>query len=391
MHDVIVIGLGGLGSAAAYWAASRGLDVLGLERFTLGHHRGGSQDHSRVIRLAHDQQVYGRLAEGSFAAWDAVEAESGVQLVTRTGGLIIENPRERDDATAVTGGVDAYVSVANALGHPHETLTAEEVMRRWPEYRLDGDERAMYSEDAGLVDARRANATHAALARAHGADLRTGIQVLDVLPSGDGVEVRTTDGVHRAARAIVTTGAWTSGLIARAGVDIDVTVTLEQVTYYATPHLAAFSPSRFPVFLWRGAHAFYGFPVYGEVATKLGQHLAGPVVDPDDRTFDPDPVRQNRYRRFLEERLPRFLGPELETKTCLYACTPDDHFILDTLPESPQIAVAVGAGHAFKHASNLGKLLAELVVDGAANTDISAFSLQRPSLRGSALSDRDEA
>ena len=382
MHDVIVIGLGGLGSAAAYWASARGLDVLGLEQFELGHRRGGGQDHSRVIRLAHDQQVYARLAEGSFAAWDAVETESDVQLVTRTGGLIIEHPRERDAATAVTGGVADYVAVAESLGHPYELLTADQVMHRWPEYRLDGDESAMYSEDAGLVDARRANATHTALARAHGAELRTGVKVMDVRTSGDGVEVQTSDGVHRAGRVIVTTGAWTSGLVARAGVQIDVTVTLEQVTYYATPHLAAFSPTRFPVFMWRGEHAFYGFPVYGEVATKLGQHLAGPSVDPDERSFEPDPVRQRRYREVLERRLPRFVGPELESRTCLYACTPDDHFVLDTLPDAPQIAVAVGAGHAFKHASNLGRLLVELVVDGEASADISPFSVTREALTG---------
>lgn len=383
MHDVIIIGLGGIGSAAAHWAAQRGLDVLGLERFTLGHERGGSQDHSRVIRLAHDDEVYARLAEGSFDAWRRVEEASDVTLVTRTGGLIVENPRERDVATAVTGGVDDYAAVAAALGHPHERLDADEVMARWPEFRLDGDETALYSDEAGLVDARRANATHTALARRNGAELRTGVMVRAVRPDGDGVVVETDDGAHRAGHAIVTTGAWTSGLLAAAGVNLDVTVTLEQVTYYATPYLQEFSPSRFPVFMWRGEQAFYGFPVYGEVATKLGQHLAGPAVDPDTRTFEPDPVREARYRRFLEQRLPRFVGPELLSKTCLYACTTDNGFVLDTLPDAPQIAVAVGAGHAFKHASRLGELLVERVLDGEASFDTTPFSLARPGISGS--------
>ncbi len=385
MHDVIVIGLGGVGSAAAYWAAARGLHVLGLERFELGHTRGSSQDHSRVIRLAHDREVYARLAEDAFSAWRHVEEASGLPLVTHTGGLIIEHPDERDTSTAVTGGLDDYLAVAASLGHAHESLSAEQVMDRWPQFRLDGDERAMFTPDAGIVDARQANATHVALARAHGAELRTGVRVLDVRADGDGVEVETTDGVHHAGRAIVTTGAWTSGLLARAGIEIDLTVTLEQVTYFATPYVSEFTPSRFPVFLWRGEHAFYGFPVYGEVATKLGQHLAGPLTDPDERSFDPDPVREERYRGFLERRLPRFVGPVLETKTCLYSCTPDDDFVLDTLPDAPQIAVSAGGnGQAYKHVSHLGRLLVEMTVDGKASFDTTPFSLQRPALSGRA-------
>jgi sarcosine oxidase len=152
------------------------------------------------------------------------------------------------------------------------------------------------------------------------------------------------------------------------------------VTYYATPNLLEFSPARFPVFMWHGRHNFYGFPVHGEVATKLGQHMGGPEVTADTRTFDPDPVRERRQREFLTEHLPGFLGPQLYTKTCLYTIPPDQHFVLDILPEHPGVAVAVGAGHAFKFASLIGQVLADLALRGKTAHPIEQFRLDRPAL-----------
>ncbi|WP_368668628.1 FAD-dependent oxidoreductase, partial [Myxococcus sp. AB025B] len=141
--------------------------------------------------------------------------------------------------------------------------------------------------------------------------------------------------------------AWTNQVLASCGVELPLTVLQEQVTYYATPHLAEFAPSRFPVFMFHGEHNFYGFPVYGEVTTKLGQHMGGHETTAEDRTFEPDPVRQKRYEMFVEQHLPRFGGPELYTKTCLYTVPPDQNFILDSVPGHPQIVVANGAGHAY--------------------------------------------
>lgn len=152
------------------------------------------------------------------------------------------------------------------------------------------------------------------------------------------------------------------------------------MSYYATPHLHDFSPGRFPAIMWRGAHDYYGLPVYGELATKLGEHIGGPEVTADTRTFIPDPVRQKRYRAFLDRRIPRFAGPELYTRTCLYTLTPDHHFIVDRLPEHPQIAVFVGAGHAFKFASLLGQILATLTPSAEPEHDLADFRIDRPAL-----------
>lgn len=382
-YEVIVIGCGGLGSAALYRLGKEiGTSVLGIEQFKLGHSRGASQDHSRIIRLAQHQSEYAALAPHAYSAWNEVERESDVKLLTKTGGLVIEATAERDTAKTGTRNIDGYISAFEEFGFDYELLDAEELMSRWPQFHLEGSERAIFQKDSGIVDAGRANATHIALARAHGAEILEETPVRSVRPSGSGVEVATDDRTFFADRVVVASDAWTNDVLEGAGVRVPLTVTQEQVTYYATPNLHEFSTNRFPVFMWHGEHNFYGFPVYGEVATKMGQHMGGlpsPVTG-DARTFDPDPVRQLRYREFLEKRIPGFLGPEMYTKTCLYTVPPDQNFILGALPDHPQISVAVGAGHAYKFAALIGEILRDLAMDGGSEYPIHPFRIDRPAL-----------
>ena len=380
-YRAIVVGLGGLGSAALYRLATElGRGVLGIEQFELGHHRGASQDHSRIIRLAQHQPQYAALAAPAYKAWDEIEAESGQQIVTRTGGLVIEDRVARRGTATGNRNIEGYTSMFDHHGVAYELLDAGELVSRWPQFRVSGDTQALYQSDSGIVDAARANAVHIALARAHGADVRTRTPVRAVRPDGDGVAVVTDDGVLRADRVVVAGDAWTNRVLAETGTSLPLTVLQEQVTYYSTPHLAEFSPARFPVFMWHGRHNFYGFPVYGEVATKLGQHMGGNETTAEDRTFEPDPVRRARYAAFVDDHLPRFGGPELYTRTCLYTVPPDQNFVLDTLPEHPQIVVANGAGHAFKFAALIGQLLADLALERTPSHPVDAFSITRPAL-----------
>ncbi len=380
-HPIIVIGCGGLGSAAAYWLArSAGAAVLGLEQFSLGHDRGASEDHSRIIRLAQHQDAYAVLAPAAYEAWQEVEAASGVQLVLRSGGLVIEDVTRRDPAKTGSRNIGGYAEVMTRHGADFELLAPGELMARWPQFRLHGTEEAIYQPQSGIVDARRANAVHIALARAHGARIVDDCPVLAVHPRGERVEVVTAEETYLAERLVITADAWTNQVLAGLGLQLPLTVTQEQVTYYATPNLADFSPARFPVFMWHGEHNFYGFPVYGEVATKLGQHMGGHEVTARTRTFAPDPVRQDRQRAFLAEHLPGFGGPELYTKTCLYTIPPDQNFVLDTVPNHPNVSVAIGAGHAFKFASLIGSVLADLALHSKTSHPIESFSLERPAL-----------
>ena len=378
---VIVIGCGGLGSAACHWLAREaGPAVLGLEQFALGHSRGASQDHSRIIRLAQHQDAYADLAPDAYDAWHEVEAASGVRLLTRTGGLVIEDVAARDPAATGTRNISGYDDVLRRHGVEFERLDADAITRRWPQFRLAGSEQGIYQAESGIVDAAKANATHIALARAAGATIRDNTPVLAVRARGQHVEVVTADETYLAEKVVITADAWTNTLLADLGLQLPLTVTQEQVTYYATPHLLEFSPENFPVFMWHGRHNFYGFPVYGEVATKLGQHNGGARTTAGSRTFEPDPVREQRQLDFLAEHLPHFAGPTLYTKTCLYTLPPDQHFVLDTLREHPNVAVAIGAGHAYKFASLLGQVLAELSLHGKSSYPIDAFGLDRPAL-----------
>jgi sarcosine oxidase len=381
-YEVIVVGCGGLGSAALYRLGREGISALGIEQFRLGHDRGASQDHSRIIRLAQHQPEYSALAPHAYEAWYEIERESGLHLLLKTGGLIIEAVDERDPSETGTRNIEGYVSAFEEHSFDYELLDSDELVRRWPQFRLRGSERAIYQEESGLVDARRANAAHAALARARGAEILEETPVRAVRPNGDGVEVVTDADVFLADRVVVASDAWTNSVLRETGVSIPLTVTQEQVTYYATPNLREFAPDRFPVFMWHGAHNFYGFPVYGEVATKLGQHMGGieEPVTAESRNFEPDPVRQLRYREFLGRHLPGFLGPELYTKTCLYTIPPDQNFVIDTLPEHPQISVVIGAGHAYKFAALIGGILRDLALDGRTRHPIEGFRLERPAI-----------
>lgn len=379
-YEVIVIGCGGLGSAALYWLSRGSESVLGIEQFRLGHEQGASQDHSRIIRLAQHQSQYAALAPDAYSTWHEVEEESGQQLVFKTGGLVIEATGERDPEKVGTRNVDGYVAAFEEFGFDYELLKPEELMSRWPQFRLEGDERAIYQKDSGIVDARRSNAVHRALARRRGARIVEETPVRAIRPSGSGVEVVTDEETYFADRVVLAADVWTNQVLKDTGWRLPLTVTQEQVTYYSTPNLREFAPDRFPVFMWHGAHNFYGFPVYGEVATKLGQHMGGHEVTAETRTFKPDPVRQARYREFLEQRIPGFPGPELYTKTCPYTIPPDQNFILDKLPDNPQISVVVGAGHAFKFASLIGRILSELALEGTSAYPIEAFSLTRPAI-----------
>ena len=233
---------------------------------------------------------------------------------------------------------------------------------------------------AGLVDARKANAVHIALARANGATVLERTPVQSLRPSDESVEVVTDQGSFMAGQLIVTSGAWTNRVLGSVATHWPLTVTQEQVTYFATPHLREFSPEIFPIWIWRDVEEFYGFPIYGEVATKAGQDVGGHEVTAETRTFEPDLARTERLKAFLGEHIPHFLGPELYTKTCLYTMPPDRSFIIGTLSKQPRISVAVGAGHGFKFAGVIGRTLSELALDGETTHPIDTFRPDRPAL-----------
>jgi len=374
-YEYIVLGLGGFGSAAAYWLSRRaGSEVLGIEQFELGHVRGESQDHSRIIRLSYHTPGYVELAKDAYRAWHEVERESGEQLILRTGGLDF-GPR----VSAIP--LSNYADSMAAAGVPFEALDAGEIMRRWPAFRLTDDIHGLFQEQSGIAKAALGNAAHQRLARAHGATLRDRVEVGAVHP-GEGEIGIELDGIQvRCRQLIITAGAWSNQILAAFGIHLPLTITQEQVTYFDSPRPEQFLPERFPVWIWMDDPCFYGFPAFGEAGPKAGQDAGGREVTADTRTFDPDESALHRVRDFLARYIPDALGPIIYTKTCLYTLTPDRDFILDRLPHHPGAWIAIGGGHGFKFASLVGKILAELASEGETPCDLTPFRIDRAILQ----------
>lgn len=376
--DVVVVGLGGLGSAAAYWLARSGRRVLGLEQFELGHVRGASHDHSRIIRRSYHTPAYVELTAHAYDAWATVEADSGEVIVTRTGGLDLF---PADTAIAP----EPYRTSLDAVGVAYDWIDGDEVRRRFPAFAggslVDDSVRAIHSVESGIVPAARATAIMQRLAATHGALLRDGTAVRAVQPTGGEVDVVTDDGVVRCGAVVLAADAWTNRLLAPLGHDLPLVVFREQVSYLSHPDLERFQPGRLPVWLWLDDPCFYGFPVYGRTdAVKIAEDCGGSEVDPDTRSFEPDRAMEQKASSFLT----RLLGDGFSTPsttTCLYTMNADRDFVLDRLPDHPQISLALGVGHGFKFAAWFGRVLADLAAGAPVAAELAPFSVTRPGLR----------
>lgn len=370
-YRVVVLGLGGIGSAAAYWASRRlGGDVLGIEQFEVGHNRGGSEDHSRIIRLSYHTPAYVELAKAAYRAWEEVEVASGEPLVLRTGGLDLA-PAE------ASIGLDSYRTSMTAAGVPFEELDSGEVMRRWPQWHLSDDVTALFQEQSGLVMASRANARHRRLAIEEGAKLIDGSEVTAIRESAGEVEIEVEGRVVRAGSLLVAAGAWSNRILGQLGVSFPLDVTQEQVVYLESTDPLSFHPSRFPIWIWMDEPSFYGFPIFGEPSVKVAWDRCEIVTDPERRSFEPRADVNDAVTGFVAEHLPAADGGISLAKTCLYTLTPDRDFVVDRVPGTEHVYTAIGAGHAFKFASLLGSILVDLALDRVTRHDIDAFSAER--------------
>jgi sarcosine oxidase len=374
-YDVIVVGLGGMGSATVRHLAGRGARVLGLEQFTPGHDRGSSHGRSRIIRQAYfEDPAYVPLVLRSYDLWRALEADSGDDLLTITGGLMVG----RADSEVVEGARRS----AEWHGLDHEMLDATELRRRHPLLRPAADDVALFEPHAGFVDPEAAIIAHVRVAREAGADLHFEEPIVEWGANESGAWVQTGTARYEAGHLVLAAGAWMPQLL--AGVDVELAVTRQVLCWFDPPGgIEPFRADRFPVYIWEldTERTFYGFPHQpgppGGVKVAFfhrderadPNHLDREVPAPDVATL----------RAVLAEKVPASAGNLLDATVCMYTLTRDHHFLIDAHPAHPSTVTLASpcSGHGFKFTPVIGEILADLALDGTTKHPIELFRLAR--------------
>ncbi len=373
--DVIVIGTGGMGSAAAYHLARRGARVLGLDRFPGGHANGSSHGETRIIRKAYFEHAdYVPLLERAYVLWADLEAETGETLFRRV-GLFEAGPSKGRLIRGLREATDRH-------GLALEEVPTVDLGTRFP-FRISDDAVGVFEQDAGFLFVERSVLAHLRMAEAAGADIVSGETVLGWQATGDGVVVETTTGTYRADRLVITAGAWAAGLL--ADLAIPLTVRRKHLHWFACGDPRYAADGSCPCFFFETADGyFYGFPEIGGTGVKVAEHSRGTNhVDPltDDKAVEPDDIA--RVAGFIRDYLPGVTTTPLRHEVCYYTMTPDEDFIIGRHPRHPNVAFAAGfSGHGYKFAPVIGEILADLTLDGATRQPIGFLALDRPALRG---------
>jgi sarcosine oxidase len=373
-YQAIVIGTGGVGSAALFHLAARGARVLGLDRFPPGHDRGSSHGQTRIIRLAYfEHPDYVPLLRRAYELWEELGHRRGRPLYHEIGLLQIGPP-----AGTVVSGVRR-----SALEHglEIEELDAAEIARRFPGFRAADHWTGLFERRAGYLEVEACVVAHAEEAVRLGAELRTGLTVHGWKSGKNGITVTTDAGDFHAERLILTPGPWAPQLLA----DLSLPLTVRRKHQFWYPAGPAYQADHgCPAYLFETpGGVFYGLPQIDERGLKAAEHTGGPLVsDPlsVDRTVDT--AEQARVERFLSAHLPGVSRPFARHSVCMYTLTPDEHFIVDRHPADPRVVLAAGlSGHGFKFTCVLGEALADLALSGATRLPIGFLSLSRPGLR----------
>ncbi|MBI1349227.1 N-methyl-L-tryptophan oxidase [bacterium] len=369
--DIIVLGIGGCGSAACAHLARRGVRVLGLEQFGPAHDRGSSHGETRIIRLAYfEHPDYVPLLRRSYQLWDELEKSRSTHLF-RKSQLLLSGPAEGE---TIRGALRAALEHELTI----EQLTADDVSRRFPGIIIPEDHAVILEPDAGFLHVERCVDAHITEAQAHGAELRFNTPVRSLVIEPNSVSVTTDDETFHAARLVVTAGAWTASLL--TALQVPLVVSRKVLAWFSTHEPTYHVDAGMPCYFFELPEGlFYGFPSLDGQSMKIAQHSGvEPVADPSavNRDISPDDILP--LVGFARHALPGVSSTLLKHSICLYTLSPDHHFIVDTLPDAPHVSIACGlSGHGFKFASVLGEVLADLATEQRTDLPIEFLSLNR--------------
>ena len=375
-YDAAVIGLGAMGSAAAWMLARRGLSVVGFDQFRPPHNLGSSHGDTRVIREAYyEDPSYVPLVQRAYELWRELGAATGGELLRTTGALMVS----AEDGLLVPGALAS----AREHGIPHEPLSAAEIRRRFPVTMPHDGLVGLLEHRAGALDVEGCISAQLELAAREGAELRFDTPIGRWTPTDlDDVEspiaIETTEGAVTADRLILTAGAWTASLLGKLKLPLLVS---RQVMFWLRPKGdgGRFAAGNLPVWMWeRGRQDFgYGLPDLGN-GVKVGHHFPDELVEPSNYDRTVRPSDEATIRSWLEATLPDVSGEILRAETCLYTNTPDAHFLLDLHPKRPNIVAACPcSGHGFKFAPAIGEAIADLAIERRSRHDLHLFGFER--------------
>ena len=355
-YDVIVVGLGAMGSAAAYHLARRGLRVLGLDSYPRRHKFGSSHGTSRIIREAYMEGTdYVPLVQRAYQLWRELEGETGSELLRITGCLTM--------GSAQSNFVTGALASSRRFNLPYEYLSASEIAHRFPAFTPTEGLMAVYEKNGGILFPEQCVLAHLDLAARQGADLRHGETVLNWTSQGDSVTVETAQARYTADRLVITTGPWAAELLADLGLPLKVQRIVN--AHFEPDDTARFEPAVCPVYLLEGPEGeYYGFPVLPGEGLKIGRHDVGEVCTPQTINRQVAPSEVEELRTVFDRYMKGGAASLKWSLTCMYTNTPDRHFIIDRHPNQPNVVYGCGfSGHGFKFASVIGEALADLVND----------------------------
>lgn len=372
-YNTIVIGLGTMGSAAAYYLARRGKRVLGLERFDIPHDMGSYQGYTRIIRMPYyEHPSYVMLLKRAYELWREIEQVTAEKLLHITGSLDI-------------GPADSWVfkgALRSAMEYElaHDVLTGQELAQRFPGYQLPHDIMALYQPDGGFLAPERCVVGYCFAALNQGAELhgREGVVRWEALPGGEGVRVYTERAIYEADSLVITAGAWNDSLLSfLRGLAVPE---LQVLAWFQPQRPELFQQSNFPVFnLLVPEGRAYGFPVHGVPGFKIGQyHHLEERGTPEQIRREVMPEDEQLLRDLTARYFPAAAGPLMTLKSCMFTNAPDGHFLIDLHPDYPQVSYASAcSGHGFKFGSVIGEILADLAMYRQTRHNIELFTHER--------------